>query len=212
MGNYELIQLISSSEPQHIENLIKLKLNEVLNLTAETLYIILSLSFNESRLRIFNLLHMKLDELYIKELIDILQCFNEDKYKYYIFYKLVKKCIFDDHSHSVKQYFQDASGNKAKRILENLQDKRGNTIMKNVIVTHIESPSRDKVELSELLHNFKGKSEHELTKELEKSIVSLNLDGVNKYCDDLRDMLSTENYIKSCEILGINPEVFMKYL
>lgn len=145
------------------------------------------------RYEAFNALNDKIDALTVEDLSNILKCFDKDEYKYEIITKTIKKCLpFSDHTEIIFSF-----GN------ETLQIDVSQMIEKSIKELHV----------NELISSLKVFPEDERLNLLEKSIAGtgIRLDDSENHCEELRDVFGNE-YSQSCDILGINPDIYKNWL
>jgi len=212
--NNTIIEIIASSDLHHTEDIIKFLCQDLVALNPEEVYIILCLvkPVDNDRLDILNCVIPKLKIIRMNDLTLILKCFLLNKYKYHIFTKLIKKCFLTK-TDEIYVHFSPRSEQRVARIIENLKHTKSvESILVNFRDNRVDSNSA--VEL------------------LEESIASINLQSADSYCEELRKYFNDNNdfepkgsksdrtlksdpvneYIKSCEILGIDPDVYLRYI
>src|SRR5947207_14149486 len=196
-----LIDIVSSgaSTPEETNQMIKFLLPDIMEISAETLYIILTLvgsiteCTNSDNFKTFMLLYHKLRSADVQSFNNILWCFREEASKFKIFELLIKKYTLNTEIIEIFSHF-DIYRPKVYQRLSGLGLKS---------------------DISDFLDIFKKTADDEKLRLLEESVLSknLNLDNIELWCQELKESFNNkEEYLKSCEILGINPEVFIQYL
>ena len=171
-------------------NILRLIIPFINYIHSQHFYIIISLSPDINKLTLANMLLNKIKVLSLTDLSLILYCFSNEKYKYHLFIKYIKGCIIDVSDDDIIKHFENLTIiSKIKYILHSM---------------------RNSISLDEVILNLSNFYIDDRLSILEKSISSNNnikLNQVELYCEILRDIFKSD-YDKSCEILGINPDIY----
>ena len=182
--------LVNSNEYDISIDLISLVVSNAPSIDSHKVHLILSfLDYNDClRYEAFKILDERINALTVEDLLNILQCFEKDEYKYEIIIKLIKKCLpANDYTYIILTIANDTLQIDIKNIIEK---------------------SVTNVQVDNIIDSLKNFHEDERLDLLEKSIAGtgLNLDGSEKHCQELLEVFG-ENYLEGCDILGIDPDI-----
>lgn len=182
-----LIELLVSGLSDY--NVLKFVIETIDNIEPQGIYIILSLMNNPTEFRVINTLIKKIKTLPLSDLSLILHCFPDEKNRYYIFVRCIKLCTINTTDDEIVKHFTNP------KIISKIK--------------HILRSIKKLVSLNDIVWNLGASQKEDRLNLLETSIKNNNirLSQAEQYCEVLKDIFD-EQYNESCEILGINPEIY----
>lgn len=194
-----LIDLLTSCNPcVDVISILELIVSNVSTLDSHRIHLVLSLlpSNDGFRYEAFKILDERINALTVDDLICILQCFEKDEYKYEIIIKLIKKCLPALEYQGVLLQIE----NETLRIdVLNIIDTFGTIGNSSALASILES-----------LKNFDSKERLDL---LEQSIAGtgVKLEDSENYCEHVKELLG-DDFENGCQILGINPDIYVEFM
>lgn len=189
-----IMTLIKEKHMYESLSVIKNKINWNFDLICKLLIYV---NNNNINYKIITSLKNYLPHLTIDQLISIINLFSDEKYKYKICTKLGSHTdyLFNDNTKLLISFDDTKFKNEVIKFSNILKrDITYKDIIK--IISDYPSDSSSKLDLLERSIKFSG----------------VKLGDTNEYCQQLRDIFDHEDYIKACEILGINPDVFELFI
>lgn len=188
-----LVDVLVESMKYNDINTIELIVSNIDELDSHKIYLILSLLEynNMHRYEIFKILNEKINALTMKDLADILLCFNRDEYKYEIFVRLINKCLPSSDYSLILSIFQSES--------------------LKIDINKIIKKVKDEFKLGKVLSELNSFDPSERIELLQESIAGteIELKNADLYCKILKDILG-DQYEDGCLILGIDPEKYKR--
>jgi hypothetical protein len=144
--------------------------------------------------RCFLKLRKSIPTVTITELVLLVSQFKYSDYKYKIFKELINNSYYllDDISKVEELFVDNFNNNKISKYL--IQLKKGCTY--GYVIEMIKVYPYDKLLALEDTVKYSG----------------LYMGDLSEYCLELKNIFNDTEFVKACEILGINPEAFEKYL
>jgi len=190
----ELLFMMNVIKEKHIYESLSIIESKVIWKFEIILNVISFINNENLKYKIIILLKKYIINLTIDNLIRLLNVFNVEIYKYKLFNKFISVTffLFDDNS-KIINIFHDMK--LKSNVIKSLIQLKKNINYSNVIKM-LNSYPDNKLEALERSIRYSG----------------IKLGDVSEYCENIREMFISDDYIIASEILGIDPDIFNLFI